>query len=290
MSGKVNFLGLDERYTDFEGSAFTVLPICYDRTASYLKGTAHAPLEIIKASEQLELFDEMLFDEFYQAGIHTLDPIGSNEDTPEDLVELVHSAASGLFNSGKKILGIGGEHTVSVGLIKAAKEKYSDLSVLQIDAHADLRDEYEGSKFSHACVMRRVFDMQIPSVQVGIRSFDMAQYEFMQKNNLQVYSPVDIMNNPNWISEIITKLSDNVYITLDIDGLDCSAVPGTGTPEPGGMNYHQVIDLIYEIGRSKNIISADVVEVIPGIAGAVTEFTAARLCYKLIAAMQLKDE
>jgi len=284
---KDNFLGLDGDFADFEKSKFVVLPISYDKTASFIKGTAQAPKRIIEVSEQLELFDEQLAKEFYHSGIHTHKVIGSNSMAPEELFDDVYQTAKKLSAQDKIILGLGGEHSVSIGLIKCANENHKNMSVLQIDAHADLRDEYEGSKLSHACVMKRVFDMGIPSIGVGIRSFDKAQYEFMRQNNLDIYTPWRISASPNWIDEIVSKLSDSVYITLDIDGLDCSVVPGTGTPEPGGLSYQQVVDLIIRIGKNKTIIGADIVEVIPGITGTVSEFTAARLAYKLIAAMQL---
>ena len=284
---KDNFLGLDGEFVDFDKSKFVVLPISYDKTASFLKGTAQAPKRILEVSEQLELFDEQLAEEFYQSGIHTHKLIGSNNLTPEELFEEVYKTANKLSSQNKTILGLGGEHSVSIGLIKCANENHKNMSVLQIDAHADLRDEYEDSKLSHACVMKRVFDMGIPSIGVGIRSFDKAQYEFILQNNLDVYTPWRINDSPNWIDEIVSKLSDNVYITLDIDGLDCSVVPGTGTPEPGGLSYQQVVDLIISVGKNKKIVGADIVEVMPIATSHTSEFIAARLAYKLIAAMQL---
>lgn len=287
MKKNTKFLGLSEPFCDFDKSAFAVLPISYDRTASFLKGTANAPGRIIEVSEQLEFFDEQLCRDFYQCGIYTDKQIGSNDLQPEQLVDIVYKQSLELLNAGKKIIAIGGEHSVSIGVIKAYKDFYSDLSVLQIDAHADLRDDYEDSKYSHACVMKRVFDMDIPFVQVGIRSFDKPQYKFMLENKIPVYTPWKIRHTANWIEQAIANLSQNVYITIDIDGLDCSIAPGTGTPEPGGLAYHQVVDLITRTGQSKSIVGGDVVEVIPNIAGASTEITASRLLYKLIAAAQL---
>jgi agmatinase len=151
-----------------------------------------------------------------------------------------------------------------------------------------LRDEYEGSRFSHACVMRRIYDMQIPAVGVGIRSFDRAQHQFMVEKRLRVFSPSVIAENKNWISDVLAGLTDNVYLSLDIDGLDPAFAPGTGTPEPGGLTYEQVTELILAVGRCKKVVGADIVEVIPGIVGVITEYLAARLAYKIIAAAQLK--
>jgi agmatinase len=289
MPNLQNFLGLDGEITDFENSKFVILPVSYDNTVSFLKGTANAPKRIIEVSEQLELFDEQLLDEFYHCGIHTHIDVGGNNKSPEHLKDDVYKTAKKILSRDKKIIAFGGEHSISLGLIQAAKEKYPDLSILQFDAHADLRDQYEDSKLNHACVMKRVFDMNIPFVGVGIRSFDKAQHKFMQQHQIKYYPPSYIDNNTDWIDEIISELSENIYITLDIDGLDPAYAPGTGTPEPGGLKYNQITDLIIKIGQKRNIISADIVEVIPNETTPVTEFTAARLAYKLIAAAQLNS-
>lgn len=287
MPNLENFLGLDGAITEFETADFVVLPVSYDKTTSFIKGAAKAPKKIIEVSEQLELFDEQLLDEFHHCGIHTHIDVGGNNTPPLHLKDDVYKTAKKILSEDKKIIALGGEHSTSLGIIQAAKEKYPDLSVLQFDAHADLRDEYEGSKLNHACVMKRVFDMDIPFVGVGIRSFDKAQHEFIQQNRIKYYPPRYLDENDSWIDEIISQLSENVYVTVDIDGLDPAYAPGTGAPEPGGLKYGQMTDLIIEIGRKRNIVSADIVEVIPNTITPVTEFTAARLAYKLIAAAQL---
>jgi len=282
-----NFLDLDKKFTALESAKFVVLPIPYEATTSYLKGTAKAPEAIITASGQVELFDEILLAEFHHCGISTVGPVKAGNLTPEQIQKKIYRKAGQFVQTEKFVLSLGGEHSITAGLVKAVAEKYSNLSVLQIDAHADLRDEYQHSKFSHACVMRRIHDMHIPAVAVGIRSFSERQYEFIVENKLKMFTPRAIAGNANWIPDVTAVLSENVYITLDIDALDPAYIPGTGAPEPGGLTYQQVADLILTVGRDKNIVGADIVEVIPGVAGVTSEFTAARLAYKIIAAAQL---
>lgn len=284
-----NFLGLEAEFSDAEASQFVVLPIPYDKTASYLKGTVNGPQAIISASQQVEFFDEILLDEFYQAGVFTADAVQCDGVSPEELQDKITEAAAPYVQAYKFLLSLGGEHSVTPALVKTIRQRYDNLSVLHIDAHADLRDEYQGSKFSHACAMRRIYDMNIPVVHVGIRSFDKDQHDFIMAHKVKIFSPVAIAHKADWIAAVLHELTDNVYISLDIDGLDPAYAPGTGTPEPGGLTYQQLVDLILAVGKTRHIVGADIVEVIPGIAGVVTEFLAARLAYKIIAASQLND-
>ena len=282
-----NFLGLEPKYCDPKKSRFHILPIPYDVTASYMKGTRKGPKGIIKASQQVEYFDEILHGEFYQAGIFTAPQITCQHLSAEKLQEKIYDRAEPVIKNGKFLFSLGGEHSVTPALVKAYKKYYPKLSLLHIDAHADLRDEYHNTKFSHACAMRRVYDMGVPFVQVGIRSMDQDQHEFIQKHKLKVLTPWMINKNPNWIKQVLAGLTDDVYISFDIDGLDPAYAPGTGTPEPGGLSYPQVVEMILAVGKKKKIVGADIVEVVPNISGVVTEFLAARLAYKIIAAAQL---
>jgi agmatinase len=282
------FLDIPEEYTKYEGAQFVILPIAYDGTASYLKGTARAPQAIIDASYQSEAFDEDLLAGFYECGIATVKGIDGRGMSPEVLQGFIYAEAARHFQQGKKLFSLGGEHSISAGLIKAAAEKHRNLSVLHVDAHADLRDEYEGSKYNHACVMRRVVEMGIPVVSVGVRSFEEEQAKFINEKKLQVYTPSRMEAEPDWIENVVSGLSENVYISFDIDGLDPAYAPGTGTPEPGGMTYRQAVAMVMAAGRAKNIVGGDMVEVIPDVCGVVTEFTAARLVYKMIVAAQLR--
>ena len=283
-----NFLDLEEKFSNLNAARFVVLPIPYEATTSYLKGTAKAPQAIIAASRQIELFDETLLAEFHHPGVHTAEPILCQNITPERAQQKIFHKARRFVQMQKFVLALGGEHSITPALVKAVAENYPNLSVLQIDAHADLRDQYQDEKFSHACVMRRIFDLRIPAVSVGLRSFDKDQYEFIVQNKIKIFTPKAISDNPDWISDVVSALGESVYITLDIDALDPACVPGTGAPEPGGLTYRQVADLILAVGASKEIIGADIVEVIPGIAGVTSQFTAARLACKIIAAAQLK--
>jgi agmatinase len=284
-----NFLGLEAEFSDLETSRFVVLPIPYDATASYLKGTVKGPQAIISASQQVEFFDEILLDEFYQAGIFTAKALDCDGVSAEELQERIAAAAMPYVQAYKFLLSLGGEHSITPALVKTVRQQYDNLSVLHVDAHADLRDEYHGTIFSHACAMRRVYDMNIPVVHVGIRSFDKEQHDFIVAHKVKMFSPVAIAHKPDWIKDVLGGLTDNVYISLDIDGLDPAYAPGTGTPEPGGLTYQQLVDLILAVGKTRHIVSADIVEVIPNLPGVVTEFLAARLAYKIIAAAQLKD-
>jgi agmatinase len=286
--GRKWFLDIPEEYTRLEKSEFVILPIIYEETASYLKGTALAPQAIIDASYQCEAFDEELLAGFYEPGIATAPAIDGAGQRPEEMQQIVHAAAGRFFRQHKKVFSLGGEHSISAALIRAAKEQYGGLSVLHIDAHADLRDSYEGSRYNHACVMRRVHEMGVPFVSVGVRSFDGEQHEFIKANNIPVYGPGSIESHPDWIQRVLRHLGEQVYISFDIDGLDPAYAPGTGTPEPGGMTYRQAVELLFATGQTRRIVGGDMVEVIPGVAGAVTEFTAARLVYKMIVAAQLR--
>jgi agmatinase len=284
-----NFLGLEPEFSDLETSRFVVLPIPYDVTASYLKGTVNGPQAIISASQQVEYFDEILLDEFYQAGVYTAEAVECENVSADHLQERIIKAATPYVNAYKFLLSLGGEHSVTPALVKTVRQRYDNLSVLHIDAHADLRDEYHGTMYSHACAMRRIYDMNIPVVHVGIRSFDKEQHDFIVAHKAKIFSPVAIAHKPDWIKDVLGGLTDNVYISLDIDGLDPAYAPGTGTPEPGGLTYNQLVDLFIAVGKTRRIVGADVVEVIPNLPGVVTEFLAARLAYKIIAAAQLKD-
>ena len=283
------FLDLPDEYAQPDNARFCVLPLPHEQTVSFGKGTAAGPAAILEASAQVELFDEQFLREFYHAGIHTLPPLHLRGSL-ENIDEQIYTAAAGIVQMDKFLLTLGGEHSITAPLVKAYQEKYSDLSVLQIDAHADLRAEYDGSPYSHACVMRRIHEMKVPCLGVGIRSFCGDEHEYMQVNQIDYISPSMIRQSlPDVLQSILNALTDQVYITFDIDGLDPSVSPGTGTPEPGGLWWHEALAILEAVGRSKRIVGADVVEVAPIAGQQVTEFAAARLAYKLIAVAQLRQ-
>jgi agmatinase len=217
------------------------------------------------------------------------------------MVAEIERTAKPLFSAGKFVLALGGEHTVSVGLIKACHKKFPKLSVLQVDAHADLRESYQGSHFSHACAMRHVVDMGIPLAAVGIRNYSADEYRFMRKTGLTPTDPRMIRDYPKdldmlvnkyaaWTQLVLDKLSEDVYITVDIDAFDPAYAPGTGTPEPGGLNWFEVTGLLREVCMNRRVVGADIVEVSPTGKDNVTEFLAARLAYKIITYTQAADK
>ena len=298
-----NFLGLGEAHSDYRTAGYAVLPIPYDSTTSFQVGTRNGPRAIISASQQVELFDEEVGAEMHEVGISTLPPIAPEMGGPERQVAAVCEAARKVVRDGKFLLGLGGEHSVTSGLVKAVRTKYRRLSVLQIDAHADLRDEWEGTPWSHACVMRRIVDMGVPIVQVGIRNYSRGEADFMRRRGLRPISAAEAYAEeqglgrgagagacPDWIKRAIAGLTDDVFVTVDIDGFDPAYAPGTGTPEPGGLNWHQVTRVLREVADARRVVAADVVEVMPIPGSMQTEFLAAKLAYKIIAYTQRRRQ
>ena len=290
---QVNFLDLDAQYCRPESSRFALLPIPYEGTVSYGKGTAAAPEAIIRASTQVELYDEELGGEYYQQGIFSTQAVDCREAKGEEVQHRIQNAAEKLLTAGKFALGLGGEHSVTAALVKAAAQHWPGLSVLQLDAHADLRDTYQSGKYSHACVMRRIRELSLPTVAVGIRSYCAEEKPLLADSSHPVItarqiaeSRLDQTARQQWMDSVISGLSDSVYVTVDIDAFDPSQAPGTGTPEPGGLDFYEVTDLLRQVSRSRKIVSADIVEVIPRPYEKVTEFLAARLAYKIIAYSQ----
>lgn len=281
-----NFLGLDERFSSYERARFAVLPIPYDATTSYAGGTREGPRAVIGASQQVELYDEDLGREPYKAGITTLPQVEPDVAGPEQTVAAIEKVARRVVKDGKFLFGLGGEHSISTGLVRAVRAKYRDLCVLQIDAHADLRDEYQGSPFSHAAVMRRIHDLQTPAVAVGIRNYSLEEAKFIKATGKPIFPARICRQAATWINEVVALLGAHVYVTIDIDGFDPAYAPGTGTPEPGGLDWYQVTDLLAAVARARTIVAADLVEVRPIPPNNVTEFLAAKLMYRLIGLAQ----
>lgn len=277
-----NFLGLPKQDSDYRRSRYAVLPVPYDATTSFQTGTRWGPRAIITASQQVELFDPEYAREFFDCGFATLDPL-EPDAVPRQMHEAVYQAARRVVRDGKFLMTLGGEHSITSGLVRAVRERHKRLSVLQIDAHADLRDQYHGTPYSHACVMRRVHDMGVPVVGVGIRNYSLEEHRFMKRHGLTPITSRHVREDPDWILQALDGLTEQVYVSIDIDGFDPAYAPGTGTPEPGGLDWFQVTDLLKAVALQRKIVSADVVEVIPQPGGMQTEFLAARLLYKLVA-------
>ena len=274
-----NFGELPDGNSGYENSKVVILPFPYEKTTCYGKGTEKGPKAIIKASSEMELYDEENGNA-YECGICTLKDLKIDKN-PEQMVEIAFSHAKALLKDNKFIVTLGGEHSITSPIVKAFKEKYSDLGVLQIDAHADLREEFEGSKHSHACVMRRTIEI-CPVVQVGIRSLSGEEADFIKQRKLKIFWAKDIVGNDKWVDEAVKMLPKNVYITIDLDAFDPSIMPAVGTPEPGGLGYYQVLRFLKKVFKEKNVVGCDVVELLPTESSAASDFTAAKLVYKLI--------
>ena len=280
--GSAGFGGLDLEQTDYSSSRAVILPIPYDATTTYRTGSRDGPAAILAASANMELFDEDLKREPCEVGIATLEPVEPDARGPERMVETIVKRCSGPVSEGKFVVGLGGEHTVTLGLLQPHVQSHPDsLSVLQIDAHADLRNIYQESRYSHACVMRRALE-SCPVVGVGIRSFCREEYKFMKEFGLQPFSMEIIRGREDWIQQVVERLSPKVYLTVDLDGLDPSICPGVGTPEPGGLDWVQVNQLLKTVFKNRQVVGADVVECLPVPGQCQSEFLAARLVYKII--------
>lgn len=258
----MNFGGISEdEYCSLDGARVVILPVSYEGTVSYGTGTGAGAMAIVNASRNMELYEEETDAEVYKIGIHTLGEFKPHA-TPESMMDSLYKASSDILKKNKFICTLGGEHSISAPIIKAHAEKYHDLSVLQIDAHADLRDTYDGTPHSHASIMARVVkDMRIPSVQVGIRSISVDEARLLETGiPTRIFWAKDIVGRTDWIDAAIDSLTENVYLTIDIDGLDPSIVPTTGTPEPGGLGWYETLTLIRKLAEKRRVIGMDLVE------------------------------
>lgn len=279
-----NYAAIDDEYSGLKKSRVAIIQVPYEKTVTYKKGTVNGPSAIIEASKKMELFDEELNQETYKIGIHTMDPLAVENLGSEEMIDKVYQSVLELLKAGKFPVILGGEHSLSVGSVKAFKEVYPNLSVLQLDAHYDLRDEYFGSRFNHGCVARRISEM-CPLVQTGTRSLSKEEKDFLSlqtNGRIKTVNVYDILDMPLWKDVISNGLSDNVYITIDLDVFDPSLMPAVGTPEPGGIGWYETLDLLHEISKDKKIVGFDVVELCPIKDQAAPDFLAAKLVYRLL--------
>lgn len=276
-----NFAGISPPYSDWENSRVVVLPVPYDSTTDWRSGARDGPRAIIDASRYLELYDLELKREIYRVGIHTLPEIQPDMTSPENMTQRVYQVARGLLDKNKTLLMLGGEHSLTLGMVKAYREKHQALSVLQLDAHTDLRDSYLGTRFSHATVMRRVCEL-CPIVPVGIRSLSEEEHRFIDEAGIKPVYANGLILAGDSINHIIATLSNEVYITIDLDVLDPSIMSAVGTPEPGGIGWYELLNLLREVARSKRIVGFDLVELCPDEGPRSCAFLAAKLAYKLI--------
>lgn len=255
-----------------------IVPVPYDATSTWIKGADKGPAAILEASANMELYDIETDSQVYLKGIFTDRPIIC-KGSPEKMSKLVEKKVAGHIGNGKFTVVIGGEHSVSIGAIAAHHKKFKNMSVLQFDAHSDLRDEYHNSKFNHACVMAQARKL-CPIVQVGIRSMDISEKKNMDRRN--VFFAEDIYGDTKWFDKAIAKLTEKVYVTIDLDVFDPSIMPSTGTPEPGGLCWYSVIGVLKKVCKKRNVVGFDVVEMCPNPANKGPDFAAAKLIYKLL--------
>ena len=277
----LNFGGLPRAQCRWEDSRVVFLPVPYDLTSTYLAGSRRGPLAILEASTHMELYDEELDQETYRVGFHTLDPLESVAAGPEEMIGLVEEYTRRVLSGKKFPVLLGGEHSITLGPARALKKKYNRISFLQLDAHADLRESYEGTSFSHACIGRRLAELG-PLVQVGIRSLTREESLYLQKGEVKTLFWHRLAETPNWEAEVLRSLSPEVYVTIDLDVLDPAIMPATGTPEPGGLNWRMLTQLLGRVARNKKVVGFDVVELTP-IPGLIApDFLAAKLIYRFL--------
>ena len=278
MGQTAQFGDLPEEYSALENTRVVVIPVPYDRTSTWLKGADKGPAAIIEASAHMELYDIETDSEVYKKGIFTAEPV-DGQQLPEDMAEMVAEQVRQYIRDNKFVVVVGGEHSVSIGSVRAQVANNADITVLQLDAHSDLRDEYKGSKYNHACAMARIVEL-CPIVQVGIRSMNSSEKKALDTN--RVIFAREISSNKNWIEKVLSKLSQNVYVTIDLDVFDPSIMPSTGTPEPGGLLWYDVLGLMRTVFEKRNVVGFDVVELCPDERNKAPDFLAAKLIYKLL--------
>lgn len=280
-----NFLGItEEELYSYEDSKVVIQSAPYEHTSSYLQGSEKGPGAIISASQFVELYDEELDSEtFRKTGIATLSPIDFADKVDADAVALIEEYTEKLLNDDKFVVSFGAEHTVTYGFVKAFAKKYPKLTVLQIDAHSDLRYSYHDNIYSHASVMHRVHDMGLTICQAGIRAQCIEEAQLIKKSeNIHTFYAHQIRQNPLWIEEIIAPMTNDVYITIDADGFDPSIMPAVGTAEPNGLFWNETLDLLRAVCKERNVVGFDIVECAPIEGSILSEYTLAKLAYRLL--------
>ncbi|HYP13394.1 MAG TPA: agmatinase [Bryobacteraceae bacterium] len=272
--------GLDIQSTGFETSKALIWPVPFEKTVSYGRGTSEGPAAIIEASRYMELYDEELDAEPASIGIHTLPPIATDLE-PEAMMAALEHEAGRLLHTKKFLCALGGEHSITPPLVRATHRQFPNLSVLQIDAHADLRESYEGTPLSHASAMRRVLEV-CPAVQVGIRSLSIEEARASPTLPTKVFYAKDICGKTDWYERAVESLTQDVYLTIDVDGLDPSIVPSTGTPEPGGLSWYEVLTLLRTVCARRNVVGMDLVELCGCGTSNAPAFLASKLVYKTL--------
>ncbi len=273
-----NYGGLEKKYSSYNTAGVVILPIPFDKTSTWGKGADKGPKAIIEASKNMELYDIETGSEVYQKGIFTAKPIKENNSI--NMVEQAYKITKKFLDDKKFVVTLGGEHSVSYGPIKAFAKKYKDLSILHLDAHSDRRESYEGTKFSHACIMARAEEIVGNVVSVGTRSLDVTELPVLKKD--KIFFAEQIIRSTDWMEKVIKQLSGQVYITIDLDVFDPAFLPSTGTPEPGGLDWYTVLKLLKLVIENKELVGCDVVELAPNKQEKSSDFLAAKLVYKIL--------
>lgn len=281
------FLDLARELADPRRARFHILPVPFEKTVSYGRGTSRGPQAILDASGQVELFDG--HGEPARWGIATHAPLPVTDSDPEEMIRTVAAAVSRVAADDRVPVVLGGEHTVTLGAVEALAARYGDIGVVQFDAHADLRDQFDGSRFSHACVMRRIVEQRLPILQIGVRSLSAPEHRFRIENNVPHWD-ADVLARQLPDSELIPPdFPGTVYVTFDVDSLDPSIMPATGTPEPGGLDWYTALELLQTVVASRTVVGFDVVELAPIPQFHAADFTAAKLVYALIGMLSRKE-
>lgn len=290
--GILNFGGFPRETFEGKETRYAVLSVPYDLTASYISGMRNGPRAIIEASTHMELYDEELGCEPCEAGIETWPQVESTAVGPEEMIRRVRDGVAGILDAGKVPVMLGGEHSITLGLVQALLERHPKMSVLQLDAHADMRDTYQDTPFNHACVARRISEL-CPIVQVGIRSLSVDEAEFLgaekkagrkAKSRIATHYASEVLSGINW-DRVSRELTDEICITIDLDVFDPSIMPATGTPEPGGLGWYDVLGVLRNVISKKKVVGFDVVELCPLPGNIAPDFLAAKLVYKIMGYM-----
>ena len=272
------YAGIPEKYAKLEHAKIVLIPVPYDGTSTWQKGADKGPKAFLEASENMELYDIETDSEVYKQGVYLTDAVTENT-SPESMVNAVHEVTKKYIKRNKFVTVFGGEHSVSIGTIRAFNEMFPNLTVLHIDAHADLRKSYDGSSCNHACAVYEA-SQNTNLIQVGIRSMDVKEKSIM--NLEKTYFAHDMAIDTSWTDSAIDQMTGNVYITFDLDAFDPSILPSTGTPEPGGLLWYETLDFLKQVFTEKNVVGFDIVELCPNKSEKSSDFLAAKLYYKML--------
>ena len=275
------FGGTTPTTTDFDNARVVILPVPLDRTTSYVPGTRNGPHEILVASSHMELWDEETETDVHDIGILTLPEMELPFATMDEVMREIRRVATEIVSRDKFLLALGGEHSITAPLVAAVASRYSGLSVLQIDAHADLRDSFMGTPHNHACAMRRVLEYA-RATQVGIRSLSLEEAAAIPTLPTELFYDFNMRQDDDWIDRVVESLSENVYVTIDVDGFDPAIMPATGTPEPGGLSWYEGLSLLRRVIESRKMVGCDIVEFSPIPGNVAPTFMCAKLIYKML--------